>query len=112
VAQEHLLSESPTCTECFCCWLVGKSGCRKCVGCVGSGRQVAQGSKLYKEKGRLGRETEDDRILVKEVLAAKDESEAVAQLVESGAKQPFRCTTHCKIISQPLPQQLKLGTLL
>lgn len=72
---------------------------------------MAQGSKLYKEKGRSVRETEDDRILVKEVLPAKDESEAIAQLAEGGAKQPFRCTLTATSYCSRC-QQLKLGTLL
>ena len=36
------------------------------------------------------RESREDRILVKEVLPAIDEAEAVAQLVASGGKPPFR----------------------
>ncbi len=52
---------------------------------------MAQGQKLYKEKGGQLRESKDDRILVKEVLPAKNEAEAVAQLSAGGGKPPFRC---------------------
>ena len=59
--------------------------------CAGSGRQVAQGSKLYRDRaGAALRESKGDRILVKEVLPVKDEVEAMQQLAASGAKQPFR----------------------
>ena len=58
---------------------------------AGSGRQVAQGSKLYRDRAGAGlREFKGDRILVKEVLPVKDEAEAMQQLAASGAKQPFR----------------------
>lgn len=51
---------------------------------------MAQGRKLYQEKGCQLRESREDRIPVKEVLPAKNEAEAVAQLVASGVKPPFR----------------------
>ena len=51
---------------------------------------MAQGQKLYKEMGRQLRDPREDRILVKEVLSAEDEAEAVAQLAAGGFKPPFR----------------------
>ena len=54
---------------------------------------MAQGKKLYREKGGQLKETKEDRILVKEVLPAKDEAEAVAQLANGGGKPPFRCAS-------------------
>jgi hypothetical protein len=59
--------------------------------CAGSGRQAAQGSKLYRDIAGIAlRESKGDRVLVKEVLTVKDEAEAMQQLAASGAKQPFR----------------------
>ncbi|CAL5224063.1 g6688 [Coccomyxa viridis] len=58
----------------------------------GSGRQVAQGKKLYREKGGQLKESKEDRILVREVLPAKDEAEAVAQLAAGRGKPLFRLT--------------------
>ena len=54
---------------------------------------MAQGKKLYKEKVGQLKESKEDRILVKEVLQAKDEAEAVAQLAAGGGKPPFRCAS-------------------
>ena len=42
------------------------------------------------DRGKRLRDSKDDRILVKEVLAAKDEAEAVAELGAGGVKAPFR----------------------
>ena len=68
------------------------NGCshKSAVCCAGSGRQVAQGSKLYRDRGGALRESKDDRVAVKAVLTAQDEAEALAQLGEHGAKEPFR----------------------
>ena len=68
--------------------------------CAGSGRQVAQGQKLYKEKSGQLKESRGDRILIKEVLPAKDEAEAVAQLSAGGGKPPFRCASLSVELSQ------------
>ena len=51
---------------------------------------MAQGSKLYRDRGSALRESKDDRIAVKAVLTAQDEAEALAQLAEHGAMEPFR----------------------
>lgn len=49
---------------------------------------MAQGSKAYKTHAL--RESKDDKILVKEVVAVKVEAEALEQLAAKNAKQPFR----------------------
>lgn len=51
---------------------------------------MAQGSKLYRDRGGALRESKDDRIAVKAVFTAQDEAEALAQLAEHGAMEPFR----------------------
>lgn len=49
---------------------------------------MAQGSKAYRTHAL--RESKDDKILVKEVVAVKVEAEALEQLAAKNAKQPFR----------------------
>ena len=87
--------------------LAGNAWCGGQSSCAGSGRQVAQGRKLYQEKGCQLRDSREDRIPVKEVLPAKNEAEAVAQLVASGVKPPFRCIS--LFIEKHRTQTLKCG---
>lgn len=56
---------------------------------AGSGRQVAQGAKAYRERGGA-RERPDDRIQVKAEVDAADEADALARLAAAGAAGPHR----------------------
>ena len=62
---------------------------------AGSGRQVAQGTKVYRESGRL-REQNDDKIAIKEDVIATDEADALQRLRTADAPGLFRyCLLSC-----------------
>ena len=63
---------------------------------AGSGRQVAQGAKAYKDRGAV-RNQPDDKVSVKEEVRAANEGDALSRLASAGATAPHRW---------PLPQAL------
>ncbi|KAK9918243.1 hypothetical protein WJX75_002529 [Coccomyxa subellipsoidea] len=56
---------------------------------IGSGRQAAQGTKDYRDSGRV-REQNDDKIVIKEEVVAADEADALERLSAANASGPFR----------------------
>ena len=64
------------------------------IGCAGSGRQAAQGTKDYRDSGRV-RERNDDKIVIKEEVIAADETDALERLKAANTSGPYRCAAYC-----------------
>ncbi|BDA51554.1 DNA (cytosine-5)-methyltransferase 1B [Coccomyxa sp. Obi] len=74
---------------------------------IGSGRQVAQGAKVYRESGRL-QEQNDDKIVMKEDVVAANEADALERLKAADASGPYRLVDFVVVDNKDEQQPLEL----